>query len=89
MAYVENLVLQLHSMVNKKCPHYKVLFKYADFSSVFDLLGKALRAVYVIDSIVNNNGAISEHWDAYKLMVKLSKNEPDKFGTKGVTLKRL
>lgn len=76
MAYVENLVLQLHSMVNKKCPYFKTFFKYSDLSSVLDLIGRALRAVYVIDSIVNNNGAIREHWQAYKRMIKLAKNEP-------------
>lgn len=74
MAYIENIVLQLHSMVNRKCNHYKLLFKGVDFSSAFDLLGKALRAIYVIDCIVQNNGNIGAHWDAYKKLVKLARN---------------
>ena len=74
MAYIENIVLQLHSMVNKKCTQFKQLFKYADLSSFFDLLGRALRAVYVIDCIVANNGYIGAHWDAYKKLIRLAKN---------------
>jgi len=74
MAYIENIVLQLHSMVNRKCNHYKLLFRGVDFGSVFDLLGKALRAIYVIDCIVQNNGNIGAHWEAYKKLVKLAKN---------------
>jgi hypothetical protein len=62
MAYIEHIVLQLHSMVNKKCSHWKPLFRNVDFSAVIDLIGKTLRAVYVIDCIVNNNGVIGTHW---------------------------
>lgn len=62
MAYIENLILQLHCLVNKKCGYFKQLFKGLDYSSVFDLLGRALRAVYVIDCIVQNNVNISNHW---------------------------
>ena len=89
MAYIENMVLQLHSMINKKNPQFKQLFKYSDFTSYFDLLGRGLRAVYVIDCIVSNNGYIGTHWDVYKKLVRLAKNEPDKFGSKGISLKKL
>lgn len=76
MAYIENLILQLHSMVNKKSAYYKQLFKGLDFSAVFDLIGRALCAVYIIDCIVQNNGNILAHWEAYKKLIKLAKNEP-------------
>lgn len=89
MAFIENMVLQLHSMINKKCPQWKALFRYADFTTFFDLIGRALRAVYVIDCIVTNNGFIGAHWDAYKKLVRLAKNEPEKFGLKAMSLKKL
>lgn len=52
MAYIENIVLQLHSLINKKGTNFKTLTKSIDFSFAFDLLGRALRAIYVIDCIV-------------------------------------
>ena len=61
-------------MINKKSNFWKPLFRNVDFSSIFDLIGKALRAVYVIDSIVANNGSIGSHWDAYKKLIKLARN---------------
>ena len=76
MAYIEHLILQLHSMVNKKSGYYKQLFKGLDFSAVFDLIGRALCAVYIIDCIVQNNGNILAHWESYKKLIKLAKNEP-------------
>lgn len=74
MAYIEHLILQLHCMYNKKSAHFKELFRGLDFSTVFDLIGKSLRAVYVIDCIVQNNGSIKVHWEAYKKLIKLAKN---------------
>jgi hypothetical protein len=62
MAYIENIVQQLHSMVNKKCTHYKALFRGVDYGAILDVLGRALRSVYVIDCIVQNNGSIGTHW---------------------------
>ena len=46
------MVQQLHCMINKKCTVWKQLFRHADMTSFIDLIGKALRAVYVIDCIV-------------------------------------
>ena len=89
MAYIENLVLQLHCMINKKCGQWKQLFRYADFNTFMDLIGRALRAVYVIDCIVSNNGYINAHWDAYKKLVRLAKNQPEKFGSKAMSIKKL
>lgn len=89
MAYIENLILQLHSMINRKSGYYKTLFRGLDFSAVFDLIGRALCAVYIIDSIVQNNTNILAHWEAYKKLIKLAKNEPEKFGTKPNTLRKL
>lgn len=74
MAYIENLILQLHCMVNKKSGYYKALFRGLDFSAVLDLIGKALAAVYIIDAIVQNNQNITAHWEGYKKLIKLAKN---------------
>ncbi len=89
MAYIENLILQIHCMVNKKSNYYKQLFKGIDFSSIFDLIGRSLAAVYKIDCIVQNNSNITSHWDVYKKLIKLAKNQPDKFGVKANNLKKL
>jgi len=62
MAYIEYLILQLHCMYNKKNSSFKDIFRGLDFSSIFDLIGKSLRAVYIIDCIVQNNGNIKAHW---------------------------
>jgi len=61
-------------MYNKKSNNFKESFRGLDFSAIFDLIGKSLRAVYVIDCIVQNNGSIKVHWDAYKKLIKLAKN---------------
>ena len=74
MAYIEYIILQLHSTINKKSNYYKPLFKGLDYSAIIDLLGKTLRSVYVIDCIVQNNVSIANHWEAYKKLVKLAKN---------------
>lgn len=58
MAYIENIIIQLHSMINKKSPNFKTLWKGLDFSNAFDLLGKALRSIYIIDTIVSHNNLI-------------------------------
>jgi hypothetical protein len=39
-------------MINKKSANYKILFKGIDYGFVMDLIGRALRAIYVIDCIV-------------------------------------
>ena len=62
MAYIEHIILQLHSMINKKSNYWKPLFRNVDFSSIIYLIGKGLRAVYVIDCIVGNNGNIGAQW---------------------------
>lgn len=51
-----------------------MLFRYVNYGTMIDLIGRALRAVYVIDCIIANNGAIGIHWDAYRKMVKLARN---------------
>jgi hypothetical protein len=55
MSYVENLVVQLHSMINRKQPNYKNLFKGINFDFVVNILGRALRGIYIIDVIVESN----------------------------------
>jgi hypothetical protein len=58
MSYIENLVLQLHQIINKKQPHYKNLFKGMNFDFVVNILGRALRGIYIIDVIVKSNEKI-------------------------------
>ena len=58
MAYIENLILQLHSIINKKCAVFKTHFKTVNYDPILDLIGKALRSIYVIDCIVQNNALI-------------------------------
>lgn len=58
MAYIENLILQLHSIINKKSTLYKSHFRNVNYTPIIDLIGKALRSIYVIDCIVQNNGNI-------------------------------
>lgn len=55
MSYVENLVIQLHSIVNRKQPYFKLLFKGMNFDFVVSSLGRALRSIYIIDAIIMNN----------------------------------
>lgn len=74
MAYVENLILQLHSILNKKSVVFKTHFKTVNYDPILDLLGEALRAIYVIDCIVQNNALIDEHWERYIKLLKLAKN---------------
>lgn len=58
MSYVENIVVQLHSIINRKQPNFKTFFKSINFDFVINILGRALRAIYVIDAIVMNNSSI-------------------------------
>jgi hypothetical protein len=58
MSYIENLVVQLHSMINRKQPHFKTFFKGINFDFVVNTLGRALRSIYVIDAIIANNPCI-------------------------------
>lgn len=62
MAYIENLILQLHSIINKKSTMFKTHFKSMSFDPILDLLGKSLRSIYVIDCVVQNNINIDDHW---------------------------
>lgn len=55
MSYIENLVVQMHSIINRKQPNFKTFFKGMNFDFVVHILGRALRAIYIIDSIVQNN----------------------------------
>jgi hypothetical protein len=55
MAYIENLILQLHSIINKKSTYYKTHFKSINLDPIIDLIGKCLRSIYIIDCIVQNN----------------------------------
>jgi hypothetical protein len=89
MAYIENLILQLHSIINRKCSVYKTQFKSVNFDPIIDLISKSLRSIYVIDCIVQNNANIDNHWEKYKKMLKLARNEPDKFGMTLVKVKKI
>ena len=68
--------MQLHSIINKKSVLFKTHFKGLNYDYVFDLIGKALRSIYIIDCIVQNNVNIEDHWEKFKKLIKLAKNEP-------------
>lgn len=89
MSYVENLVIQLHSIINRKQPFFKTLFKGMNFDFVLNTLGRALRSIYIIDAIVTNNPTICEHWEQYKRLLKLAKKEPEKYNTTAFKIKKL
>lgn len=56
MSYVEHSILQLHCIMNKKDPHFKTLFKSnLSMQLLVKLIGRALKLIYVIDCLVNNN----------------------------------
>ena len=55
MSYIENLVVQLHAIMNKKQPNFKTFFKGMNFDYVVHILGRALRSIYIIDAIVQYN----------------------------------
>lgn len=63
MSYVENLVVQLHSILNRKQPNFKSFFKGINFDFVVNILGRALRSIYTIDAIVMNNPCIEKDWE--------------------------
>jgi hypothetical protein len=62
LSYIENIVVQLHSIINKKQKFWKTHFKGLNMEFPLNLLGRALRTIYVIDCIVMNNPNIEEHW---------------------------
>lgn len=62
ISFIENLIIQLHSMINKKHKLYKTHFKGLNLDFGFSIIGRALRAIYIIDCIVMNNPQIEEHW---------------------------
>lgn len=68
---------------------YRTHFKSVNFDPIIDLISKSLRAVYVLDCIVQNNALIDSHWEKYKTMIKLAKNEPDKFGMTLMQVKKI
>lgn len=49
-------------MINKKQTLYKTHFKGLNLDFALNIIGRALRAIYVIDCIVMNNPLIEEHW---------------------------
>lgn len=73
MSYIENLVVQLHSIINRKQPLFKTYFKGLNLDYAVSIIGRALRAIYIIDAIVINNVNLEEHWELYKKMIKLAK----------------
>jgi hypothetical protein len=54
-----------------------------------EIIGKALRLIYLIDCIVNTNDHILNHWNIYKKLVMMTKGEPDKFGATPKDAKRM
>lgn len=80
MSYVEHTIVQVHCIFNRKEPQYKQLFKNMNLYMPLEIAGKALRLIYLVDCIVNNNSSILEHWNLYKRLVVMARGEPEKFG---------
>ena len=90
MSYVEHCILQLHCMINKKESNYKVLFRTnLAMHLPVKLIGRALRLIYIIDCLVNNNEYLLEHWRMFKTLIKVMKSEPEKFETTAAKAKAL
>lgn len=45
--------------------------------------------MYTLDCVVNDNENLINHWNQYKKMIKIVKNEPEKFGTTAEAIKKL
>lgn len=56
---------------------------------VFDLIGRALSLIYILDQVVEQNDYLLEHWNLYKRMIKVVKPDPTRFGTTPQNLKTL
>jgi WASH complex subunit 7 len=80
MSYVEHTIVQVHCMFNRKEAHFKQLFKNMNLYMPLEIMGKALRLIYLVDTIVNNSSYIKDHWNLYKRLVVMARSEPDKFG---------
>ena len=52
MSYVEHTIVQVHCMFNRKEAQYKQLFKNMNLYMPLDIIGKALRLIYLVDCIV-------------------------------------
>lgn len=75
MSYVEHTMVQLHCIFNKKEQLYKVFKNIGLWMPVW-IMGKALRMIYLIDCVVNNNPYLLDHWNQYKKLVKAVRTEP-------------
>lgn len=89
MSYVEHTIVQVHCIFNRKEPLFKQLFKSLNLYMPLEIIGKALRLIHLIDTIVNTNNCILEHWNLYKKLVVMARSEPDKFGMTAQGAKRL
>ncbi len=89
MSLFEGLILQLHSIINRKNPNYKSILKMIEFDQTFHLIGEILRAICTVDRIVIYNENISIHLAAFKKLLTISKGEPDKFDQTAYRLKKL
>lgn len=78
---VFNLINQLNGLYNKNESLFKLTFKNINFFSPFDTLGKALSIILTLDSILNENQDIKNHWELYKYMLNIVRTEPKKYNT--------
>ena len=78
---VFNLINQLNGIYSKNESLFKLTFKNINFFSPFDTLGKALSIILTLDSILNENQDIKNHWELYKYMLNIVRTEPKKYNT--------
>jgi WASH complex subunit 7 len=79
-----NVITQLNSIYNKKqpkkCDLYKTFFKNIHLGPVFEALSSMLGGLAVLDAVVNDNENLRSHWEVFKRLMQIAKNDPERFG---------
>jgi len=76
-----NLVQQLAALLSPKEQLYRTTFQTAHLTSMFSALGELLTVLVTIDSIIEQNEYLKEHWQFYKTMITYARQDPASFGT--------
>ena len=83
-ALVANLVNQLNAVFNKRQPRgkdlYSSLFRKAELFPLFDSLGLMLGGLLMVDTAIADNTNIAPHWEIYKRLVQMAKENTEKYG---------
>jgi WASH complex subunit 7 len=75
-----NILNQMVALYNKNLKAYNDSFKNIAFFKPLDYLGQILSYFNAIDTLVNENENLSDHWRRYRLMFHRCKSDPIKFG---------